>query len=79
MTEPNRPADAFRNTARIYQVVSEFVAPIVVGLLVDWQFATTPWGTLVGTAVGLLVGGMRVAQMVRRLGDLDRKPKAGPP
>ena len=57
-------------------MVSEFVAPIVVGLLVDWQFHTKPWGTFVGVLVGLLFGGVRVRQIVRKMDDLP-KPGAG--
>ena len=79
MSQPTPPADEFRNAARIYQVVSEFVAPMLVGLLIDWWFQTMPWATLVGVVAGLAVGGMRVAQIVRKLGEMDQKPKAGPP
>jgi F0F1-type ATP synthase assembly protein I len=65
------PGDQFRSVARIYQLVSEFVAPIVIGLLVDWQFGTKPWATLVGTIAGLAIGVIRVAQLVRRMSSTD--------
>ena len=71
---PRPPVEQFRSAARIYQVVSEFVAPIVLGLLVDWGFGTKPWGTAVGVLLGLGVGGLRVAQMARQLAASDRKP-----
>ena len=57
----------------------EHVAPIVVGLLIDWWLRSAPWATLVGVAVGFVVGGVRVRQIVRRLSEMDQKPKAGPP
>jgi F0F1-type ATP synthase assembly protein I len=75
MEEPREKADQFRSAARIYQLVSEFVAPIVFGLLVDWGFGTKPWATLAGTLAGLLIGGIRVAQLVRRMSESDLGPK----
>lgn len=56
-----------RSVARVYQLISELVAPIVLGLLVDWQFATSPWGLLIGTLVGLLMGGWGVSRLIRQL------------
>jgi F0F1-type ATP synthase assembly protein I len=76
---PQQPDQQFRSAARIYQLVSEFVAPIGFGLLIDWGFGTRPWGTLVGVVVGLLVGGLRVAQMARRLAESDRPGGPNPP
>jgi F0F1-type ATP synthase assembly protein I len=73
------PSEQFRSLGRIYQLVSEFVAPIGLGLVVDWQFGTRPWGTLVGTLVGLLLGGFGVARIIRQMDAADRKPGKGPP
>lgn len=63
---PN-PAEHVRSVGLVYQLVSEFVTPIVLGLLVDWQFGTKPWGTLVGTSLGLLLGLFRVRQILRQM------------
>lgn len=76
---PQQSVEQFRSAARIYQVVSEFVAPMVIGLLIDWGFQTAPWGTVVGVFLGLTFGGLRVAQMVRQLARSDRKPGGNRP
>jgi F0F1-type ATP synthase assembly protein I len=77
---PRHPADAFRSAARIYVLVSEFVAPILLGLLMDWGFGTAPWATVIGVLLGLTVGGFRVVQLARKLAESDHKPRgANPP
>ena len=58
--------------------MSEFVAPIVLGLVVDWQAGTSPWGLLVGVLFGLLVGGLGVARMVRLMDAADKRKKGQP-
>lgn len=73
------PSEQFRALGRIYQLVGEFVAPIVAGLLVDLFANTGPWGTLVGAVVGLAVGGFRVAQLAARIGAPPPKQPPGPP
>jgi len=75
MDQPRESAEQFRSAARIYQLVSEFVAPIVVGLLVDWGFGTKPWATLVGTLAGIALGGFQVSRIVRKMSESDRGPK----
>lgn len=79
MSEPPHPAEQFKSLGRIYQLVSEFVAPIVLGLLFDWQVRTAPWGTIVGVLVGVLIGGLRVAQLARQLGGPGGGQGAGRP
>jgi F0F1-type ATP synthase assembly protein I len=39
------------------QVGTEMVAPLLVGLLLDWLFGWLPWATVVGAVLGF-VGGM---------------------
>lgn len=58
--------------------MSEFVAPIVLGLVVDWQAGTSPWGLLVGVLFGLIVGGLGVARMVRLMDAADKRKKGQP-
>lgn len=67
MPESPHPAEQFKSLGRIYQLVSEFVAPIVLGLLFDWQLKTAPWGTIVGVLLGMAVGGFGVARLVRQM------------
>ena len=62
----------------VYVLVSEFVAPIVLGLVVDLQAGTSPWGLLVGVLFGLLVGGLGVARMVRLMDAADERKKGQP-
>jgi hypothetical protein len=38
MADPH-PSEQFRSLGKIYQLVSEFLAPIIVGLVVDWLAA----------------------------------------
>jgi F0F1-type ATP synthase assembly protein I len=78
MTQPPpRPAEQFRSFAYVYVMVSEFVVPIVLGLLVDWGFSTGPWGAVVGVLLGMTLGTMRVLQYSRKLAESDRRPKGG--
>ena len=50
-------------------MVSEFVAPILLGLLVDWLADSAPWGTVVGVLVGVLIGGWRVGRLASKIGN----------
>lgn len=74
MEQPPHPSEQFRALGRIYQLVGEFVTPIVIGLLVDWLAKTAPWGIIVGVLVGMGVGGMRLYQMASRIGNPGDKP-----
>jgi F0F1-type ATP synthase assembly protein I len=76
---PRHPTEQFRSIAFVYVLVSEFVAPVVLGLLVDWGFGTSPWGTAVGVLLGAGLGGMRVVQYSRKLAESDRRPGGGQP
>jgi F0F1-type ATP synthase assembly protein I len=73
-SSPHGPTEHFRSLALVYQLVSEFVVPILIGILVDWQYRTTPWGIVVVTLVALLIGGWRVARIARQMGEQDRPP-----
>ncbi len=56
MAQPNDPRQLGRAFA-MAQVGFEMVAPIVLGLILDNQFRTGPWLTIVGAVLGL-VGGL---------------------
>ena len=73
------PSEQFRSLGRIYQLVGEFVAPVVVGLLVDWLAHTAPWGTLVGVLLGMLVGGFRLYRLSTQIGNPPQPPPVPPP
>jgi ATP synthase protein I len=84
MARQPHPSEQFRSVARIYQLTGEFVAPIVVGLLVDYFAKTAPWGIVVGVLCGMLIGGVRVAQLAAKIGPPPKTPpdsneQAGPP
>ena len=82
MERPPPANPPFRSLGLIYQLVGEFVAPIVVGLAVDLLAKTGPWGTLVGAVLGCLVGGFRVTRLAAKLGNTGpggpRQPDSGP-
>ena len=78
MARSPHPAEQFRSLGRIYQLVGEFVAPIVVGLVVDWLAKTAPWGTAIGVLIGLVIGGMRVAQLAAQIGAPPKNPPDPP-
>jgi len=68
-------ADEYRSIARVYQLVSEFIAPILLGFLVDWQAGTLPWGLVVGTFAGLGFGGLGVMRLIREMDAADKRAK----
>ena len=61
---------------RIYQLVGEFVTPIVVGLVVDLLAKTGPWGILAGVLLGMTIGGIRLFRMASQIGT---PPPPAPP
>ena len=78
---PQSPEE-FRSVGMIYVLVSEFVSPIVLGLLADYALGTSPWGLLLGVLFGLVVGGFGVSRLIRQLDAADRRKKEqqkGPP
>lgn len=81
MSRPSDTVEHVRSAGKIYQLVSEFTAPVVVGLLVDWQFGTVPWGLAIGTLFGFLLGGYRVKAILKQLerDDAERVRKGGGP
>ena len=75
MAGASQSPDEIRSVGMVYVLVSEFVSPIVLGLIVDWQAGTSPWGLLVGVLFGLLVGGFGVARMIRQMEAADARKK----
>jgi F0F1-type ATP synthase assembly protein I len=63
------PSEQFRSLGLIYQLVGEFVAPIVVGLVVDWLAGTGPFGTVIGVLVGGAVAGWHVLRVSAKIGN----------
>jgi F0F1-type ATP synthase assembly protein I len=78
---PSSP-DEIRSVGMIYVLVSEFVSPIVLGLIADYALGTSPWGLLIGVVFGLIVGGFGVMRLIRQLDAADKRKKdqqKGPP
>lgn len=73
------PAEEYRSVARIYTLISEFTTPILIGLVVDWQFGVLPWGLLIGTFVGLAMGGLGVMKLIRQMDAADARAKGRKP
>jgi F0F1-type ATP synthase assembly protein I len=73
------PSEQFRSLGLMYQLVGEFVAPIAVGLVVDWLAKTGPWGTIVGALLGMAVGGWHLLRIASRIGNQPPKPPDGSP
>lgn len=67
------PAEQFRSLGLIYQLVSEFLAPIVIGLFVDWLAGSAPWFTIVGVLLGVFIGGIRVYRIAGKIGNKGTK------
>ena len=72
MTPPQRSVDRARYAA-LAQVGTEMVAPLIVGLVLDFQLDTKPWLTLAGVVLGFAGG------LYHLVAVLVRKPPAGPP
>jgi hypothetical protein len=66
--KPSPPAEQFRSLGLVYQLVSEFLAPIILGLVIDWQAGTAPWFTVIGVLLGMLIGGFRIYRIAGRIG-----------
>ena len=79
MADSPHPSEQFRSLGLIYQLVGEFVAPIAVGLVVDWLAKTGPWGTIIGALLGMTVGGWHLLRMSSRIGNQPPKKPDGPP
>jgi F0F1-type ATP synthase assembly protein I len=50
------------------QIGIEMVAPLFVGLYLDWQFGTTPWLMLIGIVLGFVGGLYHLIVMLQRRG-----------
>ncbi len=59
------------------QVGFEMVAPIGVGIALDYYFDWTPWGTVVGLVVGFLGGMTHLILMVRQHDAEERRQPPG--
>ena len=55
------------------QVGMEMVAPIVLGLVVDYYLGWLPWATVVGAVLGLIGGLAHLVQLTKK--DLAKKNK----
>jgi F0F1-type ATP synthase assembly protein I len=60
------------------QVGMEMAAPIVVGLIVDQNWNTTPWGVAVGAILGLVGGLWHLVVLAKRF-DESEPPRGGSP
>ena len=70
MTDP--PPKMAGNWAAMTQAGSALTGPVLLGLLLDWQFATLPWITLAGVLLGLF-GSIAILAMI------TSKPSASKP
>jgi len=69
-----------RETGRLFalaQVGMEMAAPIVVGLLIDQNFETGPWGVAVGAVVGLVGGLWHLVVLARRFDEMEPPRSSG--
>jgi hypothetical protein len=55
------------------QVGMEMVAPIVIGVVLDYQLGWMPWATIAGAVFGLVGGLMHLVAL------LNRRNRPGPP
>ena len=62
------------------QVGMEMVAPIGIGLWVDYYFSVGPWGLIVGTVLGFVGGITHLVLLANQQNAADdRRPKGDPP
>ncbi len=69
---PN-PKEMGRHFA-IGQVGLEMVAPIILGLALDYQFGWMPWATVVGAILGL-IGGISHLVVISSQSEKDQKSR----
>lgn len=87
MAEPRDESDAavtdragWRMMGIGWEFLSQVVAGLILGWVVDWAFSTTPWGILGGLAAGLLVGMWTFIRSALKLNaslPAVRKPREG--
>ena len=53
------------------QVGLEMVVPIVVGLVVDRYLGSTPWGVVIGAALGLCGGFVHLVHLLNKMDSKD--------
>jgi hypothetical protein len=61
------------------QVGAEMVAPIAIGVAVDYYCGSTPWGVVVGTIVGFVGGLAHLVSLARKLEKEDSNEKGSKP
>jgi F0F1-type ATP synthase assembly protein I len=62
------------------QVGMDLIGPTIVGLVIDWQFGSRPWGTIIGLLVGFVVCLYHLAWIAKRLKNPDQnRPGQGEP
>lgn len=74
MTDPrdDRKPD-YRSLALAGTAVTELVAPVLLGVWIDHQFNTGPWGLVVGVTVGFVGGIAHLMMIVSRTDPRDKK------
>lgn len=77
MPNSPHPSEQFRSIGVIYQLVGEFVTPVLVGLAIDWLAKTGPFGTIGGVLLGAAVAGWHVVRLSQRIGTRPDAPRAG--
>jgi hypothetical protein len=62
------------------QVGVEMVAPMLLGLLLDWWLGWMPWATVIGLGLGSVGGMVHLVLMVRQHdAEKRRRPPGGAP
>jgi F0F1-type ATP synthase assembly protein I len=72
---PELGPQEFGRLALPAQIGSEMVAPIVLGLVIDWYFGWLPWCTVVGAVLGFVGGTYHLITIANRM---NEPPKPGP-
>jgi F0F1-type ATP synthase assembly protein I len=75
MAEQTPPSRSVAYLLAIGQVGIEMVVPIALGVLLDRWLQTTPWLMVLGVLVGLLVGWVQLAALLRRLDRTEKSVK----
>jgi ATP synthase protein I len=68
-----KQAREFGHYFALSQAGLEMVAPLLIGVWLDYQFGWSPWGAIVGMALGFIGGTAHLIVMAKRIEERRKK------